>query len=160
MLEESHDLDPQDLQFLTALASDTKAAQVFWTTCFLLQPLVDYGHGVSVWLHSCPCGCIRENPATPPCPLKGRRSIELACGKVDDFLAKLERVSLTKWASEAHSALLKVDHGIATALLNDWNTAKSKIHLRIKQTLGYWKNPPWSILRIGECLIRKEPCQI
>lgn len=157
MLQESHDLDSQDIQFLTTLASDTKAAQIFWTTCFILQPLVDYGHWVLSWLHSCSCGCDPKDTTKNPCPLKGRRSIELACGKARDFLAELQRVHLSKWATEAHSILRKTDLDLANNLLNDYQTAKAKIHLRISQSLGYWEQPPWSILRVGECLVRNDP---
>ena len=152
MLEEVHDLDAEDLRFLTALASDSEAAQFFWTTCFVLQPLVNFGHNVLVWLHSCCCGCDSKTS----CPLKGRRSIELACGQVTVFLKKLEAVHLSKWAIEAHTKLFTTDPGRATNLLNDWKTAKAKIHLRMKQSFGFWEQLPWSILRVGECLVVKD----
>lgn len=148
MLEESHDLDSQDIQFLATLASDSKAAQIFWTTCFILQPLVNFGHSMLAWIHSCCCGCDEKTI----CPLKGRRSIEMACGKYKDFLKQLERTTLTKWARECHTDLVKVDPDMANNLLNDWQTAKAKVHLRIEQSFGFWGQLPWSILRVGECL--------
>lgn len=148
-LQEAHDLDGQDIAFLSALASDSKTAQIFWTTCFVIKPLVDCGHEILSWLHSCVCGC--EPKAQ--CPLKGRRAIELACGKFHDFLKAVERKGLTKWAVDAHVNLSRVDSEVASNLLSDWKTAKANIILRLKQNFGFWEKPPWSILRVAEVLV-------
>lgn len=154
MLQESHDLDAQDISFLTALAGNSKQAQVFWCTCLVIQPLVNFGHEVVTWLHSCACGC----GPTQECNLKGRRSIELASGKASEFVARLSQVKLTKFASEAHRSLLSTDAETANNLLSDFNSAKAHISLRMQQTFGFWRELPWSLLQVGECLVCDDPC--
>ena len=150
MLEESHDLDQEDIRFLTILSSDSKRSLAFWTMCMMIQPIVDFGHSVSSWLHSCPCNCAPKHK----CILKGRRAIELACGEMDALIGKLKALSLTKFAATAHRKLEAQDAETASCLLTDWNNARGAVQLRMQQSFGFWKDAPWSILRIGECLVR------
>ena len=149
MLEESHDLDREDIRFLTILSSDSKRSLAFWTMCMMIQPIVDFGHSVSSWLHSCPCNCDPKRK----CILKGRRAIELACGEMDVWIGKLKALSLTKFAAAAHRKLEAEDAETASCLLTDWNNARGAVQLRMQQSFGFWKDAPWSILRIGECLV-------
>ena len=74
-LQESHDLDADNIKFLKTLCdNDGNDRKLFWTTAWLLKPLVDWGSHVSNFLHGCPC----RKPCVTDCPLKGRRAIEMA----------------------------------------------------------------------------------
>ena len=145
----SHDLDECDVQFLTQLSHDAATSKLFWCMALLVEPIVGFGSHLSRWLHKCPCGCDVKDK----CVLKGRRSIELACGKIDEFVGTLKNLTLSPFAIEAHKELKWQDGSVATQLLNEYETAKGKVHVRICQSFSFWKEKPWNILRVGECLL-------
>ncbi|CAL1127793.1 unnamed protein product [Cladocopium goreaui] len=73
---------------------------------------------------------------------------------MDALIGKLKALSLTKFAAAAHRKLEAQDAETASCLLTDWNNARGAVQLRMQQSFGFWKDAPWSILRIGECLVR------
>ncbi|OLP99017.1 hypothetical protein AK812_SmicGene18471 [Symbiodinium microadriaticum] len=121
----SHDLDECDVQFLTQLSHDAATSKLFWCMALLVEPIVGFGSHLSRWLHKCPCGCDVKDK----CVLKGRRSIELACGKIDEFVGTLKNLTLSPFAIEAHKELKWQDGSVATQLLNEYETAKGKVHV-------------------------------
>ena len=118
---ESHDLDASDINFITQLA-ETERAVLFWAMVMAIQPLVDFGAHVVNWLHGCTCGCPTKKYI---CPLKGRRAVELALGKMEDFMRELKKLPLTQPALVEHDQLAKQSNNTGSDLLSQFNTAKA-----------------------------------
>lgn len=149
-LTESHDLNSEDLKFLRSLCDDNSHDQkLFWCMANLLKPLVDWGAHFSNFLHACPC----PKPCEKNCALKGRRSIDMACGGTDRFIKLLRRASVPKQASD----LLRTSSGTFDFLLTQWNAAKSAMELRIVQSFSFWTMRPWNLLRMAEGLLNDVP---
>ncbi len=146
-LQESHDLDADNIKFLKTLCdNDSSDQKMFWATAWLLKPLVDWGNHVSNFLHGCPC----RKPCVADCPLKGRRAIEMACGRAAKFISSLKKVNVPK---EALTLLKGLPPAENSKLLTQWNAAKSCMELRVVQSFSFWQEKPWSLLRMGECLL-------
>ena len=146
-LQESHDLDADNIKFLKTLCdNDGNDQKLFWTTAWLLKPLVDWGSHVSNFLHGCPC----RKPCVTDCPLKGRRAIEMACGRAPKFISMLKKIHVPK---EAAKLLQDLPPSESSKLLTQWNAAKSCMELRVTQSFSLWQEKPWSLLRMGECLL-------
>lgn len=131
-------------------------SRLFWCMAKMVDSLAEWGHGVLTWMSGCPCP--NPKPCTDSkgknhCVLKGRRAIELAAGRSSQFRESLSRATLTELGREAHTELSKFDPEKATSLLNEWNTAKCNMLLRIEQHFSCWTERPWSLLQIGECLV-------
>lgn len=155
----SQDLTMEEIELLSMVAGEKETATVesktFWLMALLLQPLTNWGHQVVNWLSSCPCN---PKPCSPPkarCPLKGRRSIEMSLGKMNDFAAQLENTFLTEFALQAHADLPHTHLEVASSLLTQWNLRKANMALRLNQFFSSWTERPWCLLRIGECLVHK-----
>ena len=162
-LTASHDIDSDEIKFLTLVAGSSDAfsaeerqqADLFWTMASLILPLADWGNHVTNWLHACPC----PKPCSPQsqsksamqhqCALKGRRAIDLACGRMDDLISQLSNVGVSNKAGQIMRSL---EAHCRSTLLTEFNTAKSCMHLRVTQSFSFWAQRPWSILRIAECL--------
>ena len=159
-LNTSHDLSSDELKFLSvAVAADEDVAspgercraRLFWTMATLLQPLADWGHNVVSWLAACPCPkpCEAKRSKTAGCVLKGARAISLACGKMADFINQLHATGVS------HRSMLlmrSLERSVSSQLLTEFNSAKSRMLLRVQQSFGFWSERPWSILRMAECL--------
>ena len=153
-LTTAHDLDSDEVKFLALVAgsSDTFSAEEqseadrFWAMASLILPLADWGNHVTNWLHACPCPkpCKQHR-----CAMKGRRSIDMACGRMNELICKLNAVGVSQKAGQLMRSL---GNEVRSTLLTEFNTAKSCMHLRVTQSFSFWQQRPWSILRIGECL--------
>ena len=111
-LSPSHDLDADEIKFLTLVAGSAQSADEqlksdkFWAIASLIWPLADWGHHVVNWLHACPCPkpCSSTSKSkaarSNQCPLKGRRAIQMACGQMGVFITKLHSVGINPRAHE------------------------------------------------------------
>ena len=59
---EQHHLSSKHLELLSSLCDDGLAARRFWAMCGLCKILSDWGHGVTGFLHGCPCHAGKERP--------------------------------------------------------------------------------------------------
>ena len=106
------DLSKAEGDGLKKLATDSTERAVFWAMFWAVYLLETWGFRVHSWLKGCPCPCHQKAPhergvkrkssggeAAPgedasltagrKCKLKGRRLIELSCGRFASFLAEL-----------------------------------------------------------------------
>ena len=160
-LSPSHDLDADEIKFLTLVAGSAQSADEqlksdkFWAIASLIWPLADWGHHVVNWLHACPCPkpCSSTSKSkaarSNQCPLKGRRAIQMACGQMGVFITKLHSVGINP---RAHEFMKGLSTDTKNSILTEFNLAKSCMQLRMTQSFSFWEQRPWRFLRIAECL--------
>lgn len=152
-MQASHDLSSEEISTLRMAAGQEseEAAATFWMMAMLMHPLTVFGHNVLAWMSACPCNCERKSQ----CQLKGRRAIEMALGKMKDFVRDLSSLPLNRFALEARQTLQNLNPAAANSLKDQFNFARGNITLRMKQCFSFWEERPWSILCIAECLLDK-----
>ena len=160
-LSPSHDLDADEIKFLTLVAGSAQLADEqlksdkFWAIASLIWPLADWGHHVVNWLHACPCPkpCSSTSKSkaarSNQCPLKGRRAIQMACGQMGVFITKLHSVGINP---RAHEFMKGLSTDTKNSILTEFNLAKSCMQLRMTQSFSFWEQRPWRFLWIAECL--------
>jgi hypothetical protein len=104
----TQDMTPAERSMLRELVGDSGQAAEFWATCSLLLLLATWGWKVRGWLHGCVCHS-PDSPGFAKCRMKGRRAVQLACGKWNDFVCDLQQCDLD---DEAHQCMQDlVDRG-------------------------------------------------
>ena len=104
-------------------------------------------HGVINDLSSWTEGCACHGHSLPSCPLKGRRSPELASGLFDSFLADT--------FSTASSLFTAIASGVGEGsreweiLCSDWNIACDVAVAELHIKTSFWKQLPWALCGMG-----------
>jgi hypothetical protein len=165
---EQHHLSSKHLELLTSLCDDGVAARRFWAMCGLCKILSDWGHGVTGFLHGCPCHDWKERPKKrmkkdveflekkeeadrqTNCPMSGRMAVPLAAGYPKSALQKLksEASNFPNHVQTAVQRLFEKDPDSANILLDNFRVAVSKLEFRMTQAFGYWNELPWVLLMI------------
>ena len=160
---------------LRKLACDPEERAIFWAVFWSSYYIQAWGYKVHTWLHECPCpnhqnkertqqkrkrkgqdkGGAGEVPSDmgEHCKLKGRRMIELACGKSEEFANELHQLQLENYAP-ASAALRKLramgaaQASIADSIANAFLVAQRKVLLRFKQGTSFYSSFPWSLISL------------
>ena len=109
-------------------------------------------------MHGCPCPA--HQGLTPhekkralnnkPCPMNGRRAIELAAGKCDELLSHLKQLMPQRHpkASSALAELERLDKDSAQAVARSFAAAKSAMLFRFEQGTSFYSQFPWSMPKL------------
>ena len=119
---------------------------VFWTH-YLLQ---EWGFSVQSWLHKCPCAEHGVHECKGPCPFNGRRLIELADGKCEEFLRALRQLVPESKAEAARAllALKEADPEAERMLQRCFMMGKRSAEARFLQSTAYYTEYPWSLPKL------------
>ena len=116
------------------------------------------------WLESCPCHQQLGDEEEPSkkrrhrkrkssammslkqCPMKGKRSSEMAAGAVDTVVDSLCNLSFQTYVQSDDAALPEEDRAI---ILRDFEFARSFLDFGIKAKLAFWKTVPWKLCGLG-----------
>ena len=157
---------------LRRLACDPQERAIFWAVFWSSYYIQSWGYKVHTWLHECPCPMHQnkerkqqkrkrksQDQGEAPvdqgehCTLKGRRMIELACGKSKEFANELQQLQLENYEF-ASAALRKLralgaaQASIADNIANAFLVAQRKVLLRFNQGTSYYSSFPWSLISL------------
>lgn len=172
---EQHQLSSKHLELLSNLCDDGPGARRFWAMCGLAKILSDWGHGVSRFLHGCPCHDMNDRPKKrkkkdvdflarkeaedkeAACPMAGRMAVPLAAGYPKLALEALnsEAGNLSPHLQSDLNKLFDIDRAGGELLMNNFHLAIARLTFRMTQTFGYWSELPWSILMIAQPYVLK-----
>ena len=142
----------QEIDMLLTVANpDSTEAIMFWATAQTVAVLSDWGVSFSVWFHSCSCSHQESDKEAKQCRLKGRRSIELACGAWAEFVNQLHSLNLSRDAMKALSTLENHENGYkeyAQFLVRSFQDCKAAMELRARQSFSFWSTMPFSMLEL------------
>ena len=109
-------------------------------------------------MHDCPCpehqGLThaekRQLLKDRPCPMNGRRLIELANGKCEELFLELKRLIPQKHskAAAALRELEKLDKPAAQCVVNSFAAAKAAMLVRFEQGTSFYSQFPWNIPKL------------
>jgi len=134
-------------------ASGSVEAALFWCTCDFARLLADWGHWFSRTAHGCPCHPkgFQKKRRDPSCPMTGRTAVLFASGFAEAAIGKLRAISAGQMPAHAREALKELtalDPAAANSLMEDFQSAISRLVFRTQQNFGYWTKLPWSLLMI------------
>jgi hypothetical protein len=132
----SKEMSQKDIQLLRSISGE--GCNIFWATTAVLQPLTAWGHGVSKWLHHCPC--CEENAK---CVFKGRRAIEMSFGVWRDMLEDLHNLQIS---GQAAVLLANLDVESRQDLVSMFNNCKKEMMWKFGQNLDFWDSLPYKLL--------------
>ena len=172
---EQHQLSSKQLELLTNLCDGGPKARCFWAMCGLTKILSDWGHQVSGFLHGCPCHDAKERPKKrrrkdleflegeeakeleESCPMTGRMAVPLAAGYAKFALQSLKSSAAT-FSPHVQVALQKLfdsDRSEGELLMDNFQTAVSRLTFRMTQSFGYWNELPWSLLMVMQPFVMR-----
>ena len=167
--DEKHQLSSRHLELLANLSSSNEQSLRFWAMCELTNVLASWGHRVNGYLHSCPCHPVRhEKEKQQPsqkrkrkfledvmqreddasCPMAGRMGVALASGYIQVALANLKAAGIPAGAQDCLDGLDDLGSPSAKSLLENFESAKSRLAFRTTQVFGYWSELPWALLMV------------
>ena len=80
------------------------------------------------------------------CPMRGKRSAELAAGKLEDTLSELSRAALNLFSGEVDYGLVEEDRAV---LMKDFEFAKQHVHFILVAKFDFWQKIPWRLCGIS-----------
>ena len=149
----SKEMSQAELDMISEVADlHSPAGLKFWATCLTVQCLSEWGVSTSIWFHSCSCKH-SEKKDRDTCRLKGRRSVELACGAWKGFIADLKSLTLSRRALDALEALQALgqeSRDYAHWLTTCFTDCKADMEFRSVQAWSFWDTMPFSILEMAQ----------
>ncbi len=154
----SKELSKTEMEMLLEIANvHGPEATKFWATASVIDVLSNWGVGVSTWLHGCMCYHHTDDKQRKQCHLKGRRSVQLACGHWQSFCSGLKTLSLTKQALAALHTLQSdgpcKDVAFSEFLMNSFQQCKAMMEMRSLQAWSWWSSLPFSVLEMSLHLV-------
>ena len=134
--------------------------RVMGSNAFTVKLLSDWGVDTSIWFHGCQCLDHESDKARKACKLKGRRSINLACGQwaMENSDIKFTEYHIgfgrdgcphkigkhTRWGNVQR---------LCCEMLQCVNDCRDKMVLRAQQAWSFWGALPYSLLELGRHLV-------
>ena len=127
----------------------------FWAVAFTVKLLSDWGVDTSIWFHGCQCLDHESDKARKACKLKGRRSINLACGQWKILISNLQNITLDSVAMVALTKLESIPDGetFKDFVERCFNDCRDKMVLRAQQAWSFWGALPYSLLELDRHLV-------
>lgn len=150
MIAHDDDMSNEEGNALKRLVAEPKASAQFWATLWVEMQIHSFGFDVYNWLHSCPCHSEEERKQLrQPCPWTGRRLVEIAGGKMNEFHKLISlRLDESKNTMDALATLEQFDLEAVSSLKQSFQTAKHAVALRFRQATSYLTTYPWNIVKI------------
>ena len=80
------------------------------------------------------------------CPMRGKRSSELAAGRVEETISDLTRTALNVFSKQIDDRISEDDRSI---LLMDFEFAKTHLHFVLVAKFDFWQKIPWRLCGIS-----------
>lgn len=80
------------------------------------------------------------------CPMRGKRSSELAAGRVEETISDLTRTALNVFSKQIDDRISEDDRSI---LLRDFEFAKTHLHFVLVAKFDFWQKIPWRLCGIS-----------
>ena len=130
---------------------------MFCSYIYMVHSIHDVLGRFQAWLEACPCHhhlfpCISDfvrrkkrkklfsKFAHSDCPMRGKRSAELASGQVDAVLSELFNIRLSVEEDSLRNSLSEED---SRKLDEEFNRAKAYLHFGLVQKFEFWQKLPW-----------------
>ena len=138
-----HSFTDVEMQAILIVVEDTPESERYWLTLQLLQPLHDWGHRLSGFLHV--CDCHHEQLLQGKfisCCHKGRRGSTFAGVERDRFRRELQNMT------PAALTVARATTSALTSLLVAFVSSVSKVCHRFMLVFGFWDKLPWCIFKL------------
>ena len=157
LIKDGHEMSEKDVAVLTEITdvNPERRGLWFWAMCSAVFPLCATGGKIRAWLQGCSCH-VSGDKAASDCPMKGRRSFELACGKMQEFVSW---VAGTQVERNGFYNLERAGPVLSNNILLEFNAAKARIQFRVQMGFAFWEKFPWVVLSIRRPLLCKEGTQ-
>ena len=136
--------------------SDPAERVRFWACFWAFYIIQAWGFNIQTWTHKCPC---EESHGDGCCNMRGRRLIELADGKCDEFLRDLQGllIEARPEAAKALQELEKLDAAEAGMLRNCFLMGKRGTEVRFRQSTSFYTTFPWNLPKLLSYILL--PCE-
>ena len=154
--DDAGDISAAENEALALLARSDEERKRFWAMFHAFYEIQAWGFDVYQFMHGCPCPEHATTKPKRPCCWNGRRMLELSAGLCQEFLKKLQALTLSSPNVDASSVKaskiikdLENSDPAYIRLVNEcFAFAKSKVGLRFQQGTAYYSAYPWTMCRL------------